>query len=201
MSRQITQRERILDWIVGNLPWLVGAVVIAGIVHIASVLVMPRLAPKDAYARLEKLAPLHRMTLLPATAPGAGAPPFEDPALVQGVCRYDLALGPLRLRAELPPDALTLMSFHARFGEIYYSMTDRSATRGKLDVLLVTPEQLEAAEANDAEDELPQDLRILAPTLQGFILIRALAERSGDFADAQKRVLSIGCSVESSSNP
>ncbi len=192
----MNRRERIFDALLGNAPWAVGAILVAGIVHIASILTMPRLAPRDAHARMSRLAPAHRMTLLPASVPGAGTSPFDDPALVQGVCRYDLDAGPLRLRAELASDTLTLMSFHARFGQIYYSMTDRSATRGKLDVLVLTPQQLEAVEANDNEDELPQELRILTPTRQGFILIRALAERPGDLPDAQKRVMSIACGTD-----
>ncbi len=191
----MTRREAILDWIAANGPWAAGVLIVAGIVHIVSILAMPRLAPRDAFARMERLAPAHRMTLLPAASPEGGSPPFEDPALVQGVCRYDLAAGPVRLRAELSSDVLTLFSFHARFGQLYYSMTDRSATRGKLDVLLVTPAQLEAVEANDSEDELPQELRILAPTLQGFILARALAERAGDLDETRKRVMAIGCAL------
>ena len=78
-------------------------------------------------------------------------------------------------------------------------MTDRSATRGKLDVLLLTRQQLDAVEVND-EDELPQDLRIPAPTNEGFILIRALAALPGDRADAQRRVLAVTCALEPESN-
>jgi len=148
---------------------------------------------------MERLAQLFRTTLLPVTTPGAANAPFDDPALAQAVCRYDLARGALRLRADLPPDALTLMSFHARFGQIYYSMTDRSATRGKLDVLVLTPRQLEAVEADD-EEELPQELRIVSPTREGFVLIRTLAALPGDMAEAQGRASSFTCAAEPNSN-
>ena len=178
-----------------TLPWIAGCLVVAGIVHIVSIFAMPRLAPRDAFARMSALTAPHRMTLLPAATPEAGGP-FDDPAFAQGVCRYDLSQGPVRLRATLPPDALMLLSFHARQGQIFYSMTDRSATRGKLDVLLVTRRQLDVVEANDPEDELPQDLRIIAPTLEGFLLLRALAEFPGERDDAQKRILSIFCGLD-----
>jgi uncharacterized membrane protein len=75
-------------------------------------------------------------------------------------------------------------------------MTDRSATRGKLDVLLVTRRQLDVVEANDPEDELPQDLRIITPTLEGFVLFRALAEFPGEMEDAKKRIQSIFCGLD-----
>jgi uncharacterized membrane protein len=192
----MTRWRRFGDRLVGNLPWVAAVFIVAGIVHIVSILAMPRLAPKDAWSRMSRLAPLHRTTLLPPAAPGPSAAPFEDPALAEAVCVYDLAAGPVRLRAELPADDLTLLSFHARFGQIYYSMTDRSATRGKLDVLIVTQQQLDAVEANDSEDELPEELRILAPTRQGFVLVRALAARPGEMTDARKRVLSVACGLE-----
>ena len=196
----MSRKERFAEFMIGNFPWAIAVVIVAGIVHIVSILAMPRLAPRDAFARVERLAAAHRMVLLPAAGTDPTAPPFEDPALVQGVCRYDLAQGPLRLRADLPPDALTLFSFHARFGQLYYSMTDRSATRGRLDVLLLTAAQLDAVEANDSEDELPQELRIVAPTPRGFVLVRALAERPGDVPDARRRVMATTCALAPSSN-
>ena len=183
-----------------TLPWVAGCLVVAGIVHLASIFAMPQLAPRDAFARMSAAAPLHRQTLLPVAAPGAGGP-FDDPAFAQGLCRYDLSQGPVRVRATLPPDALMLMSFHGRQGQIYYSMTDRSATRGKLDVLLVTRRQLDVVEANDPEDELPQDLRIITPTLEGFVLFRALAEFPGEMEDAKKRIQSIFCGLDKDLRP
>jgi len=183
-----------------TLPWIVGCLFIAGVVHIGSIFAMPRLAPQDAFARISTLAQPHKVVLLPATTPESGAP-FDDPALAQGVCRYDLSQGPVRLRATLPPDALMLISFHARHGQIFYSMTDRSATHGKLDVLLVTRQQLDVVEANDPEDELPQDLRIIAPTQEGFLLFRALAEYPGELADARDRIQSLSCGLDKDAKP
>ena len=191
--------DRLTDLAFLILPWLAAIGVIAGIVHLSSILAMPRLAPHDAYARIATFAPANKIVLIPP-ASEAGDSPFDDPALVQGVCRYDLAEGPVRLRATLPPDRLMMFSFNARFGQLFYSMTDRSATRGKLDVLLVTRQQLDVIEANDNEDELPQDLRIIAPTLQGFLLFRALAEYPGDVADARSRIQSMSCGLDRDSH-
>jgi uncharacterized membrane protein len=179
-----------------TLPWIFGCLFLAGIVHITSIFAMPWVAPNDAFARMSAAAPLNKITLLPSVAPNSGTA-FDDPAFEQAVCRYDLARGPLRLRAQLPPDQLLLMSFHGRQGQVYYSMTDRSATRGLIDVLILTRAQLDVVEANDAEDELPQDLRILAPTLEGFILLRAFAERPIERADAKQRLLAMGCGLDS----
>ncbi len=179
------------------LPIFAGCLIVAGLVHIATIFLLPRLAEKDAFARISAIAEPHKVVLLPD---GAGGP-FDDPALAQGVCRFDLAQGPLRLRATLAPDPLMLFSFHARHGQIFYSMTDRSATRGKLDVLLLTREQLNVVEASDPEDELPQDLRIIAPTLEGFLLFRALAEFPGEMGDAKARIQSLTCGLDRDQSP
>jgi uncharacterized membrane protein len=188
--------ERVWDATTGLFPWAMAIVVIAGITHLASILMMPRLAPRDAYARMTALSPLHRTTLLPRVDSVGEGESLDDPALARAVCRYDLTRGPVRLRANLTPDALMLLSFNARRGDIYYSMTDRSATRGRLEALIFTQDQLDDVEANDSEDELPQELRIVAPTSLGFVLMRALAERPGDMDDAEKRVMSIACGLD-----
>ena len=192
--------EKLGDGALGLFPWAMAVIVIAGITHLASILMMPRLAPRDAYARMEAMAPLHRTTLLPRADDPKTGDPFDDPALARAVCRYDLSRGPLRLRANLAPDSLMLLSFHSRHGDIYYSMTDRSATQGRREALIFTRDQLDDVEANDSEDELPRELRIIAPTSLGFILLRALAEQPGDREDAEKRVMSIGCGLDKDMN-
>jgi uncharacterized membrane protein len=184
------------ETLISNLPWIAGAAIIAGITHITSIMAMPYLAPKDAFARLEPAAPLNKLAVLPAGAPGQTLMPFEDPALIVGVCRYDLNVAPLRLRGVLSGDGLLLFSFHNRFGTTFYSMTDKGALRGRLDVLVLTPEQLEAVEAFDPEDELPQELRLVGPTREGFVLIRSISPERGNLAEAKARIAQVGCEAE-----
>jgi uncharacterized membrane protein len=182
--------------LLGFLPWLMATLIIGSIVHIVSILAMPRLAPLSSFARIAALTPLHGMVVLPRTIPQRGFAPFEDPAMALGACLFDLEEGALRLRGTLAPDDLMLFSFHGRDGRAFYSMTDRGAARGKLDVLILTQPQLDEVEANDDEDALPQDLRIVAPDREGFVLLRALAERPGDLADAEARIAAITCVPE-----
>ncbi|HUZ67620.1 MAG TPA: DUF1254 domain-containing protein [Beijerinckiaceae bacterium] len=174
-------------------PYLAATLMVAGMVHIVSVLAMPRLAPRDAFARISALAPLDRTTLLAPVSPKNVTLPFEDPATALGVCRYDLREGPLRLTAALEPGQLILFSFHARFGQVFYSMTDRVASHGGLDVLVLTLDQLQAYEANDTGDELPKQLRIVSPSMRGFVLLRALAVQPGDMPQARASISAVDC--------
>lgn len=189
-----TLRHRLSDFFFGLVPFVLSIVVIAGIVHIVSVFAMPRLATQDAYTRVSALVPLNRTTVLPDDL--RASLPFEDPATVLAACRYDLAQGPLHLTGAVPPDLLMVFSFHARHGQVYYSMTDRGASRGKLDVLVLTQAQLDDVEARDSGDELPQELRIVSPAGVGFVLVRALAEQPGDAPEARRRLAAIGCALD-----
>lgn len=184
------------ETLISNSPWIAGAVIVAGIVHITSIMAMPYLAAKDAYARLEQAAPLNRMTVLPQPAAAAALMPFEDPAAVVAVCRYDLAVAALRLRGPLTGDGLLMFSFHNRFGTTFYAMTDKGALRGRLDVLVLNQTQLEAVEAFDPEDELPQELRLVSPTQTGFVIVRSLAPEPGSRPQARARIGQIACESE-----
>jgi uncharacterized membrane protein len=189
----VKQHKRFLSRPLEIVTWLVAILCIAGIVHLATILVMPRIAPNSAYARLRAIGPVNKMSLLPAVEPGREILPFEDPATAIAACPYDLARGPVRLRGQLAPDAPVLLSFHGRYGQTFYAMTDRSALRGRVDVVIATRDQLDDIEANDAEDELPQELRLESPARHGFILLRALAERPSLMSEARDRLSSLTC--------
>ena len=173
-------------------------VFVAALVHISSVLALPHMATRDASARIAQAAPvLHRFTPLPRPTPGAELLPLQDPMLARAACRFDLSQGPVRVRVDLSAlDGLLLLSFHDRQGSTFHATTDRGALRGRLDILLVTPRQLEDVEAEDPDDETPQDLRLLAPSLEGFILAGSLALDEADMAAARRRLSLAVCANE-----
>ena len=53
--------------------WLLGGLLLGGIVHLATVLLLPRTATQDAYARLTSIAPANTLTALPAPTPDDAA--------------------------------------------------------------------------------------------------------------------------------
>lgn len=182
-----------LDW----LPWALATVCVAGGVHIVSVLLMPQVAPRNAFARLSAAAQSAETTqngvaLLPRALPGAEVTPFEDPAFAEGVCLFDLSKGLMRVRADADPEELLALSFHARTGRIFHSATDRSAIKGKIDVLIGDARQIEAVEGED-EEAPPQQLRVTSPTKRGFVLLRSLAKRPSDRDRAEQRLRAVSC--------
>lgn len=176
------------------LPWALGALFLAGIVHITSVLMMPRFAENDAYVRLGG-ATQQGLKALP-DASIVQSMPFQDQRAEYAVCHFDLDRGAMRLRSNVTPDALVAISFHDRTGRIFYSTTDRAALRGRIDVRLLTPRQLDSLEASDPEDQTPQELRLTPPTQTGFVLVRALIEQPGGREAARLAANAVLCQTE-----
>ena len=181
---------------VADRPWIVTALVLAGLVHIASVLAMPRLATKDAFGRLAALGPINEFHALPRAVPGTERGPDNDPGVAAGACLYDLAGGPLHVRGKLVRDGFVSLSFHGRHGNVFYALTDTVATRRGFDIFVLTPDQLAAMQAKDTEDEPPQELRIVAPTAKGFVFARALAELPSAYEEAAGQIAALNCAIE-----
>ena len=185
-----------IDRLLAALLWLLGVLAIAGITHIAAVFALPEIAAKDTYVRISELAKPGQLTLLPAAGANKQVMPFADPAMVQSVCPFDLSQGGLRLHADVEGGRLLTFSFRTSAGQVFYSMTDLAAHQGKIDVAVLTAAQLEIVEAGDDEDDPSQDLRLVAPEPQGFVIVSALAVYQSGRADAEERVKSVACAVE-----
>ncbi|HLN07535.1 MAG TPA: DUF1254 domain-containing protein, partial [Xanthobacteraceae bacterium] len=71
--------------------WLLGGLVLGGIVHLATILLLPSGATRDAYSRLSELARVNLVVPIPEPGPEGAALPFMDPAFAVAVCRYDLS--------------------------------------------------------------------------------------------------------------
>lgn len=186
-----------LDRLFAGILWCLGVLCVAAIVHILAILNLPRFDRNGPFARIAALAQPAGLTQLPQAAPGAEWAPFSDPALAQGACLFDISRHPVRVSGEVGADRMLTLSFRTPAGDTFYSMTDRAAQRGGIDVLLLTAEQLEKLEADADEDEpAPQELRLVAPTTTGFVLINALAAFPSQRAEAEARVKAISCEAE-----
>lgn len=174
--------------------WTLIVLIIAAATHIVSILLMPRLAPKNAYHNLANQYPAHQLVVL--SGEQMRATPFHDPAMLGALCLFDVSAGPVRLRGPAVADQLTTMSMHSDRGDVFYSLTDRSALQGRFDIEVMTQAQLDAAEANDNEDEPAQELRILAPSARGFIIIQTFMERPSSQIDAHQRLNALSCTQE-----
>ncbi len=170
---------------------ILGGVLLGGIVHLATVIILPRTATQDAYARLTPIAPVNSIVALPAPSPEKAVMPFMDPAFASAVCRYDLSQGPLKLTVPVSP-AYTSVSFYTRNDVAYYAINDRAAGRRVIELDLMTTAQ---------HDQVPEDEEVTAadrlivesPTPTGLIAIRAMAPEPGLMRAAQAAIAAARC--------
>lgn len=157
--------------------WMAGGAVLGGIVHLATVLVLPRTATQDAYARIATFSPVNAFVEIPAPSAKSGTLPFMDPAFASAVCRYDLSEGPLKFSAPVSP-AYTSVSFYTRNGIAYYAINDRAAGRRVIELDLMTTAQ--RAELPEDEEVTAADRLIVeSPTATGLIVLRTFAPEPG----------------------
>jgi uncharacterized membrane protein len=175
---------------------ILGAAMIAALVHIVAILIIPLYATHDAFARLSQLGPVNATIALPQTGPKERLIPYGDPAIASAFCRFDLTDGPLRVKAPVDGSGFASLSFHTRRGSIFYAITDKAATHGMLEALVVTEDQLRAISAKDDEDVPVQELRVVSTAKQGFVLMRALSEEPSLYPRAQAQARSLTCANE-----
>jgi uncharacterized membrane protein len=173
---------------------IIAGVLLGLIVHLVSVLALPRIATQDAYSRLTPTTKLNAVSMLPAAEPGNTLMPFLDPAFAVAVCRYDLSSGSLKLTVPVS-QAYTSVSFYTRNEIAYYAINDRSAGKKVIELDLMTEAQ---------HNDLPEDedvtaadrLIIDSPTTTGLIVMKALAAEPGLMPQAQASLAASRCSVQ-----
>jgi uncharacterized membrane protein len=79
---------------------------------------------------------------------------------------------------------------------VFYALTDKAATHGVMEAIVVTPSQLRALVARDDEDNPSQDLRVVCTTTEGFVLMRAFSELPSLYAAAEAQAKSLSCAPE-----
>ncbi len=171
--------------------WVLGGMLLGGIVHLATVLLLPKLATQDAYARVSTMTAVNAVTPIPPPSPEKAIMPFMDPAFAVAVCRYDLSRGPLKFSVPIS-QAYTSVSFYTRGDVAYYAINDRAAGRRVIELDLMTASQREELPVN--EDITAADrLIVTSPTSTGLIVMRALVPEPGFAGAAQGALAAARC--------
>lgn len=174
--------------------------VLAGIVHLTAVFALPWMTENDAFARLRETLTADRSEIVVAPG-GQGGPtgawlPHPDPAVAVGACAYNLSEGPVRISARTGP-LLQSLSVHARASGAYYAITDRAAVKGVLDLVVMTQAQLDEILAQEDEEEVSRDVRVVAPSGEGYVIVRVLAGLPSHRLEAEEAARSVSCTIDS----
>jgi uncharacterized membrane protein len=154
-----------------TLLFAIGGLLLGGIIHIAIVFLVPYYAPNDAWAQVRGLGRDRQFHTLPAAEAGAEPIASLDPRMLHAICRFDLASGPLRVRAEFSDEFWSVAVFDRR-GRNVYSLNDRAVERSRLDMAILTPVQM-AQLRQDPPASLETAIVLELPIDSGFVLLRA----------------------------
>ncbi|MCX5479197.1 DUF1254 domain-containing protein [Kaistia geumhonensis] len=150
--------------------YLIGGLLLGGIIHIAVVLLVPHFATRDAYGALARLGPDDVFHAVPAEGgdtPIAGL----DPRMAYVACRFSLADRPLHIFAPMTEDFWSAAVFDDR-GNNLYSLNDRTAGRRDLDLVVATPLQVLRLRENP-QPALDNAIVVELPMTAGFVMLRA----------------------------
>ena len=148
---------------------LVG-VVGAAALHILIILAVPYFTGNDAYTRIGDLGEPQRFYPLPNTAASRGGLVNDDPGLRVGACAFSVADAPVRLYAPAGVPFWSVGVFDSSANEVF-SMNDRTAVAGALDVVVATPIQLNAIR-KALPAALAQSILVEMPVDEGYAVLR-----------------------------
>ena len=155
--------------------FLLAVLFLAGAIHICAILLVPTFARQDGWSRLAKFAGENRFAEVPVIGPQAADVVGLDPLFVTGACRVSLEEAPAAVTLDERERFWSLALYEPK-GTIIFSLNDRTAVQGRLDMLVVNPgqnavlrQQGPAAEdqtivVESRADDLVALLRLFAPT-------------------------------------
>jgi uncharacterized membrane protein len=190
MSERARRRELWTPIAYALLVGLVGA----GIVHIVILLLVPSFSGRDAWARLAATSDLYQVTRLDAEGAGRPVAGIADPTLFAAACRFDLEDGAAHVTATIKVPFWSL-SVYDRSGTNLYSLSDRSAADGILDLVVLTPEQMIDVR-KDLPEEFARSVLVELPIGEGIVVVRALAPDDSWKPAVSDFLSKIGCAPD-----
>jgi uncharacterized membrane protein len=165
-----------------NWKWIAGALLIAAIVHVASLLLLPRLIMLRTMSVMTRSASANTVLHPPRSGARSRTVVRPSPDLLYSICVYDLraAEGAVRVSIHDMPDTYWSVSVFDADTNNVYALNDRQAKTGAADFLLAESGTL----AND--ERLPV---VTTPTNRGIVLLRILVSDDARTAelDAARR--------------
>jgi uncharacterized membrane protein len=144
-------------------------VAIAAIAHLFTVWALPRVIMRQVLVTVAAEAGADGVVRPPMTDHTARRIVMPSPDLLYATCTFDLARGPLRVRADPRTPHYWSIALYASNSDNFYTLNDRQAAGRPVDLVLVGP-------GTDARaSSLPAGAtRVDAPASRGLLLMRVL---------------------------
>ena len=167
--------------------WIAAALLIAIVVHVATLLALPKLIMMRTMGAITRLVAANTMLYPPQPTSRSRGVVRPSPDLLYSICIYDLAAanGALRVSTHDMPDTYWSVSIFDADTNNFYAQNDRQAGNGAADFLLLAPG------ASVPNDRLPV---VIAPTSRGIVLFRTLIDHERRLAEIDAGRRNADCS-------
>jgi uncharacterized membrane protein len=150
---------------------IVGAVLLAGIVHITATLAVPLMGPGNAFRKLRDTLPVNQMVFLPPPTPNTQLLPFVAADALYAACRFDLSATPVAVSAMLSDPGWTL-SLHTPQGDNFYAMPAQQLRRSEVS-FVISPASERLVDIVSSRRFSGDESQIESPVTEGLVLVRA----------------------------
>lgn len=163
---------------------------LAGAIHIVTILLVPAFAGSDGWSRLAAFGGVDQFTPVPV-ADGAGGVVGLDPLFVNGACRLQLDEAPAAITLDAQ-DRFWSLALYDRQGTILFSINDRTAADGQLEMLVVNPDENAALKKSPPSD-IDQTVVVESPSNDLIALLRLYAPTDANQRDARRTLTQAEC--------
>lgn len=175
------------------LAFLTGILLLAGTIHIGTILLVPAVAKSDGWSRLAAFAGQDRFAEIPVVGAGETVAGL-DPLFVNGACRVQLGESPAGITVEAR-DRFWSLALYDRRGTIIFSLNDRTAVDGRLDMIVVNPAQ-NAELKKTLSAELQQSIVVEGQSNDLIALLRLFAPTAAAQQEARRIIGQAECLPE-----
>jgi uncharacterized membrane protein len=163
--------------ILAHWPWAVGTILLALVVHLATVILLPGFIMNRTLAALTRSGGynmLHHQARATSESHGVVRP---SPDLLYSTCPYDLSHGPLLVRARVPTGTYWSVSAFDANTDNFFVRNDLQARNGEVAFIIFPPPYPD-------DRPYPHDVQqVWSPTLRGLVLFRTLINNEADLAE------------------
>lgn len=164
------------------LRWLLATLAAALVVHVIAIRLLPVIVMRVASNAMASVSGSNVPVFPPRADDTARTIVRPSPDLLYAGCAFDLSQGPLRIRAEVPPDTYWSLSMFAANTDNFFVVNDRQVGSSTIDLVLAT---------EGSAVEVPAGARLVeSPSTWGIVLTRTLVaseQRAGELDDVRRR--------------
>ena len=171
--------------------FVAGVLMLAGAIHIGAILLVPGFSVADGWSRLASIAGRDRFVEIPVADTKSGAVIGLDPLFVNGGCLIALAEFPFGIAVEARDRFWSLALYDPR-GTILFSLNDRTAIEGRLDMIIVSPAQ-NALLTRAPTEEIDQTIVVESPSQELIGLLRLFAPTDAAREEARRIMNAAEC--------